>query len=291
MLIKFYFKVLKKLKILAYFNFITTIKYSNQEIKIPLVNGLGYPNLFLTPNWLYSLINKIINTEEQIFIDVGANIGQTLIAVKSSNKSIQYIGFEPNVSCCYYLHLLLRTNRFTNCHVYNFALSDKLKEAFLATNSEADPTGSIFQNLRPQFFRQQDSIFSLAFDNLGLNKGVACIKIDVEGGELEVLQGMQDLIKINEPFIICEVLDSFSDEVLAYTQNRADQVCLFLKANDYSIVQLVQNKSTDRIIGFNELGSIVIKQWNQDSLMFNDYIFFPSHKREIMHNILKSVCQ
>lgn len=280
------FRTLRKLKILNHVNLSKKIVYGSTRIIVPVINGLGYPNLFLKPDWLSLLINHFFTTDGESFIDVGANIGQTLIAVKCADKKIQYVGFEPSASCNYYLKRLIQRNEFTDTHVYNFALSDRLRESFLETNGEADPTGSLVERLRPSFFQQRESIFSLAYDSLGLVSKVTFIKIDVEGGELEALQGMQKLIADNRPFIVCEVLDSFSDDVLEYTRDRANQVGKLLKKHDYGIIQIVQNQATDRIVGFDELNSIFLEQWTLQSLRLNDYIFFPSEKRDFVKQTL-----
>jgi FkbM family methyltransferase len=284
------FKILKKLNLLGYFNLSRTISYAGNNVLVPVVNSVGYPNLFLRPNWLYILVERLLKSESEAFLDVGANIGQTLIAVKTINPKIEYIGFEPSASCFYYLKLLIRGNSFTNCSVYNFALSDRQKETMLETNSEADPTGSIVHNLRPGFFQNQDSVFSLTFDSLGLKKKIGCVKIDVEGGELEVLTGMHGLLLEHRPVILCEVLDSFSDNALEFTQNRANQVCQLLNELDYTIIQIIQNEATDRILSFQLLDRLSIQQWRKESLTLNDYIFVPSEKLEFVQSILAELC-
>lgn len=283
------FRILRKFRILNYINLHKRIYFAKRQVRIPVIGGLGYPNIFLKPNWLTGVVEALFSTDDQVFIDVGANIGQTLISVKSIDNDIQYIGFEPDASCCHYLKKLIQVNGFENCHVYNFALSDRLKEDFLETNGEADPTGSLVNGLRPNFFLQRRSVFSQAYDSLRLNKNVSCIKIDVEGGELEVLLGMQRLISENQPYIICEILDSFSDDVFAFTQERADQVCNILQRNNYSMIQLVQNETTDRIVSFREISRIIVKQWTSESLLLNDYIFFPAPKREELVAVLKKL--
>lgn len=283
------FRVLRRLKLLNHLNISKKISFGKRKVTIPIVRGLGYPNLFIQPDWLCMLLNKFCASDGGTFIDVGANIGQTLIAVKSAKSKIQYVGFEPSIDCGYYLKLLIRENNFENCHVYNFALSDRLREDFLETNGDADPTGSLVQQLRPDFFKNRESIFSIAYDSLGLDKKVACVKIDVEGGELEVLLGMQELIARDRPIIVCEVLDSFSDEVFVFTQNRADRICHLLTQHDYSILQIVQNKKTDKIISFNEIDILKLKQWDYESLTMNDYIFYPSESNRFIRAILENL--
>lgn len=285
------FRILRKLNLLNYLNVAKRISYGGHNLVVPVLNGVGYPNLFLKPNWLSALINELFDADGEGFIDVGANIGQTLMAVKTANRQIQYVGFEPSVSCCYYLKRLIRANGFTDCQVYNFALSDELKETVLETNGEADPTGSIVTALRPAFFTKRESVFSIDHDRLHLDQTITCVKIDVEGGELETLMGMQTLISRDRPYIICEILDSFSDDVLVFTQERADRVCQLLCKQGYSIIQIVQNEETDRMVSFNEIDAISIRQWRKESLQLNDYIFYPSEKQTHIVEILTKLCR
>ncbi len=284
------FRILRKLNVLPYLNVAETISFAGQTVTVPVLNGLGYPNLFLKPNWLYPLINYLFTTDGEGFVDVGANIGQTLIAVKAANRSVQYVGFEPSVSCCYYLKNLIQANSFADCRVYNLALSDTLKETVLETNGEADPTGSIVTAQRPAFFSRRESVFSIDHDQLTTDQKITCIKIDVEGGELEALLGMQALIVRDRPYILCEILDSFSDDVLAFTQQRANRVGELLRQHGYGFIQFVQNEETDRIVSFNEINTVRIEQWRKESLRLNDYIFYPQEQRQYVVDLLMQLC-
>lgn len=279
-------RIFRKLKVLPYLNVTRTILFAGHAIEIPIMNEVGYPNLFLEPNWLYPLINNFFTADGEGFVDVGANIGQTLIAIKAANRQIRYVGFEPSVICCFYLKKLIEANTFSDCQVYNFALSDSLKETVLETNGEADPTGSIVTALRPLFFSRRESVFSIDYDQLLTEQKITCVKIDVEGGELETLQGMQTLISRDRPYILCEILDSFSADVLLFTQQRVDEVCTLLQKHAYAIIQLVQDNTTNKIISFNEKRAIHITQWCKESLQLNDYIFYPVEKRTHIIDIL-----
>lgn len=147
------------------------------------------------------------------------------------------------------------------------------------------------ETLRPSFFSHRETVVALDYDHLPDNQSVACVKTDVEGAELETLIGMQSLIAHNRSYIICEILDSFNDNVLAFTQDRVGCVCDILFRHDYAIIQLVQSKQTNRIVDFNELDRVKIKQWDPKSLQLNDYIFYPSEKREVLVAILFNLCR
>ena len=79
----YFIKVLKKLNLLRRFNFALGISLNDQQVKIPFINGIGLTNYILKADWLDSVISGLIPETKGVFVDVGANIGQTLIRVKS----------------------------------------------------------------------------------------------------------------------------------------------------------------------------------------------------------------
>jgi len=96
-MIKIYFvKILKRLGLLDKLNFSIKKKYNGKKILIPFINGVGLTNLILKREWLDSLIDLFIKEENKTFIDVGVNVGQSLIRLKTACPEVNYIGFEPN---------------------------------------------------------------------------------------------------------------------------------------------------------------------------------------------------
>ena len=119
-IIKLYFlKILKKLNLLLMFNFSLTIRFNNSKIKIPFINGSGLTNFVLKRDWLDSMIELFVKNDDVTFIDVGVNIGQTLIRVKTAYPAANYLGFEPNSTCTSYAQQLIKTNKFSNCVIQN----------------------------------------------------------------------------------------------------------------------------------------------------------------------------
>jgi hypothetical protein len=48
--------------------------------------------------WLDRIYEKVMLDRRGAFIDVGANIGQTLLKVLNTNPSAEYVGFEPQLN-------------------------------------------------------------------------------------------------------------------------------------------------------------------------------------------------
>lgn len=72
-------------------------------------------------------MNKVLQTllkiDSRDFIDVGVNIGQTLLNVRSIDKDRNYIGFEPNPTCINYVMELIKINDFKNTTLIPFGIA------------------------------------------------------------------------------------------------------------------------------------------------------------------------
>jgi len=275
--LKYYFvKVLQKLNLLSRFNFNLTKKLNDKIIKTPFINGGGLSNYVLKSDWLDSLITQFVKENKETFIDVGVNIGQSLLKVKTLKPSVEYLGFEPNSTCTSYTQQLVKSNGFTNCIIQNCALSDKVQTLILEKTSADDSRASVITNLRPGYFVEKEFVLSLDYDSFYLNRKISFVKIDVEGGELEVLQGMKQSIISHNPLIVCEVLDSYDESVFEFTQIRATQLSDFLHSVNYRIIQLETSRALNKLVSYKKIKSISIKQWTPQSYDFNDYLFYPT---------------
>jgi hypothetical protein len=92
-------QILRKLRILKYLNINGNISLNGKLFKIPILEEIGFSNLFISEPWMIDLLKIILPIEKERFIDVGVNIGQTLLKLRSISDNIDYIGFEPNPVC------------------------------------------------------------------------------------------------------------------------------------------------------------------------------------------------
>jgi len=283
----YFVKALKRLGLLKTINFQVKKKYNKTVINIPLINGIGLTNLILKNEWLDELIKVFVTGTSGTFVDVGVNIGQTLIRLKTVLPNQNYIGFEPNSTCVSYTQQLIALNEFRDCIIQNCALSTKVENLILEKTSSTDPRGSVVASLRPSFFEVKEPVLSLDYQSLYIDIPISFVKIDVEGAELEVLIGMKEALIKHQPLITCEVLDSYSKDVLEFTQERANQVSEFLSSIDYCIIQL-QTKDGN-IIDFKEIDKIIVKQWTIESYDFNDYMFCPMANRSLVVDRLNEI--
>jgi FkbM family methyltransferase len=262
-------------KILAKFNFSIRRKINNHYFKIPILGSLGVSNLFFHELWMIDLLNKINNIGIVKFIDVGANVGQTLLMVKSVDNSIDYVGFEPNQNCIFYLRKLITQNLFTNVMLIPVGISTKtrLEELNFYSESEVDPSASVIADFRKKGLIKKALVPLFNVNDLNINfDGISILKIDVEGGELEVIESFYEIIKGNNPIILIEILPVYSPLENPERLQRQNKIEELLKVLDYSIFRINQNKN--QFFGITKINEIGI----HSNLNHCDYVVVPSTK-------------
>jgi FkbM family methyltransferase len=218
------------------FNMSFRIKLNESVFNIPIIHKTGWENLFLTDGWFTGLLNHLKIRKDWTVIDIGANIGQTLLKIKSFDKEINYIGFEPNPVCVNYLYKLILQNSLIKTVLYPVGISDKtqLLNFFYFSDSETDPSASIIPDYRPVTQIMKTNVVPVFDINeipqvKELTK-IDLIKIDVEGSEFEVLLSCEEIIKKHRPFIIIEILPVYSkdNEIRRLRQEKIEELIIRL---------------------------------------------------------------
>jgi FkbM family methyltransferase len=171
-------------------------------------------SLILDGCWEPELTGRIISALKpgDVFVDVGANMGYyAMLASTTVGDDGLVLAFEPSPSNLQMLLKNLRLNRSANVVVLNLALSDQ--------DSVAKLWGAPYYNtgvcsLRGPDFAASPSDFTLTptarLAGIGALKSlwprIRLIKIDVEGLELPVLRGAEELLRANERLqLTCEI--------------------------------------------------------------------------------------
>lgn len=140
-----------------------------------------------------------------IVIDVGANIGVHTVHFAAFAPSGKVICFEP--ASATFAHLLRNVRDLFNVIPLNLALSDSsgLRPFFVA----ADDAYSGLKDTKRKALLRQELIACFKGDDILLtmlqDQRVDLVKIDVEGLEIEVLNGMKQFIVSHKPVIFCEI--------------------------------------------------------------------------------------
>ncbi|WP_460946654.1 FkbM family methyltransferase [Spirosoma daeguense] len=169
-------------------------------------------------NFTEHILNKYFDKDIP-WIDIGANLGMRSLLSLSEGRPVFFV--EPNKE----LNLINKErcvlNKFSNYTFFEVGASDKAgySSFFIDTTSYNSTLNN--QLLTKQEIEKEELIKIETIDNLFLDllidSKTACVKIDVEGHELQVLSGAKAFIKKFTPTMIVEV-NSTSDNFLAFNQ-------------------------------------------------------------------------
>jgi FkbM family methyltransferase len=150
-----------------------------------------------------------------VFLDIGAYHGiYSLVAAKRLGAAAQVVAFEPSAEARRRLRMHLRWNGIDCVKVESRAVSSARSTATFFEVVSGDETRN---GLRPP--SSADVVAPVTVGTLSLDEYVAeaglaridLVKLDVEGGELEVLAGATRVLKEFRPVFICEVLDAAAE--------------------------------------------------------------------------------
>lgn len=196
--------------------------------------------------WMGELLRIIFNIKKGTFIDVGANIGQTLFQVKSIDWDRNYIGFEPNPACNMFLQELMKVNNFVNVNLFPVGLytENSIKTLYLYDDDITNSGGSIVdgywdcRGFKPQRTMMVPLMTYETIAKISHIDNIAVLKIDVEGSELEVLQTLEKQITQFRPIIIIEILSALSEENKLRV-NSQESILKFITEKNYLIYRVI----------------------------------------------------
>ncbi|MEP7097225.1 MAG: FkbM family methyltransferase [Dokdonella sp.] len=263
--------------VLQLFNFNGSAVVDSHRFRIPIHRGIGIDLRSASEPWMSDLLRRLFRMgAARGLIDVGVNVGQTLLKLKSIDPDLHYFGFEPNPSCVSLVQELIRLNGFRHCELAPVALSDRPGLLQFIAGSESDSGGSMMTDLRPdKATMRKQFIATLCFDDLQLDLGPAgIVKIDVEGAELFVLRGMERFLHSTRPYVICEVLHAHSPAQLNALAERNVQVAELCKKAGYEIFRV--KKAHGRVDGVEPVMAFPDLVWDSTSSALCDYLFVPA---------------
>ncbi len=243
---------------------------------IPIIYGMGFYNLLPTEKWLVKILKILFQLKQGAFLDVGANLGQTLLRFKTLKLDLPYVGFEPNNGAFFYLSELIRKNKFQNCTVLPVALSGQNGITHFFRRHRTDVSSTLVKTYK-SFANNETRISIPAFTgdqvvkDLAL-KALAVIKIDVEGAELEVVRGFKNTLMQERPFVICEILPVYhlNSANLRIRKERQDELLKELRNFNYRVYRI---KNGSQLWSINEIGV-------HGNLNHSNYLFVPAEREK-----------
>ena len=149
---------------------------------------------------------KKLCKSKRVFLDIGAAFGA--ISRGAINDFEEVHSFEINEESRQ--ALLMNMQDYKNSYVYDFGCGSRYDYVQLAYNNKYRNVGSILNSqFKPHFLNKKwkpnkiSKVKILPIDSLYF-KNVDAIKIDVEGYELQILDGMKNTLIYNSPIVIVE---------------------------------------------------------------------------------------
>ena len=233
--------------------------------------------------WKTEIIRRVFAIEDGDFVDVGANVGQTLLDYCAAGIKCRYIGFEPNPTAFASLHIFIRDNDLKNCVLLPIGLSDtaSVLNLYSQVSHAADVNATIVADLRPRMTLDQTPIVCCRFDDLRAALGIASIgliKIDVEGAELAVLRGMEGTLRELRTPVLCEILYADKSADLHQYGEAVKSTIEFLHQIDYAVFRVLMDRTTERFVGLRKMADLPTQVWSPDNSHECDYILIPTEK-------------
>jgi len=147
-----------------------------------------------------------------VFLDIGAHHGVfSVVAAKKVGTTGTVVSFEPSVREYHRLRLHLRLNRLRSVRAESLAVGSAACTQRFFQITSGDTTRGGFRPPASDDRVSEISVETVCLDDYILQfplTRVDIVKLDVEGGEREVLEGASLVLTKLRPIFICEVLDA-----------------------------------------------------------------------------------
>lgn len=185
-------------------------------------------------NGEYHLLNKLKNKLKTVF-DVGANVGEWTNYIYNLKTDCQIYSFEPSKKT----YAELQNNTNNQIKIFNIGFGIK-KENVIFYNYDSSTLNSIYKrdNVSKKITEEMVQIDTI--DNFCIKNNIneiSFLKIDVEGNELSVIKGANQMISSGKiKYIQFEYGGTYIDAKILLKD-----IFEFFKNKPYSIYKILQN--------------------------------------------------
>ena len=165
------------------------------------------------------------NNDDGWFFDVGANVGLYVWEVNKLCPNRKILAFEPDPANLELLEMTRKEADIQNLELCPDALSNQTDEVSFSQDPLTSATGCIRGEETPwieQYLNgspKQITVNTRTMDSAVYdNKIPSLIKIDVEGHEVEVLQGALHTLSNTKPLLIIESFPPKQEKVISHLQ-------------------------------------------------------------------------
>ena len=240
--------------------------------------------------WMGQILGVLLKLNNDAFLDVGVNIGQTLCQVKSIDFQREYFGFEPNPACNMFVEELIRINKFPNVKIFPVGIFeyDSILELDLYYDDLTNSGGSVIKDIWSYSNKKAYRTIIvplMKYETITKHSPISkvgIVKIDVEGADLEALRALYKKIEEDRPVILMEVLSAFSDQNTVII-DRQKQIVEILKELNYDLYRIIEFKS----VGVSSIHKIDFFDPKYDHNQAN-YIFIPVESTRVIKVLKRS---
>lgn len=162
-----------------------------------------------------AVLNVLLSLYPGDVVDVGANMGAIAVPMAKMRPNSKFYAFEPQRIVYQQLCGNAVLNAVQNLYPYNLAVGGPDDDGRMLDiplhDFNLDPTSGTMSfdarvnEAQGRHYDAYEKVAMVSLDSLGLTN-IAVVKIDVEGYELKVMQGMMKMLEANNfPAVVFEV--------------------------------------------------------------------------------------
>lgn len=169
-----------------------------------------------------------------VYFDIGANIGSLGLPIVKTKPQIQYFGFEASPIVFSYLEMNFKDNLILNFQLFNNLVHRDDNQSMKFYQSELYGKSS----LAPTYTTDYVMVKSLSIDNFCNTHNIEFIdwmKVDVQGFEINVFEGMKNLLAERKIKNILFEFESWAEEQAQVPVGAAKD---FIESMNYELFSL-----------------------------------------------------
>lgn len=219
------------------------------------------------------LINLISKKRKIFLIDCGCNYGFYSFYTASLSKQNFVIAVEASITTAKDFEKNLKMNKFNNIILKKLAISNIDNMIVPFNESENDWESSLTHNEfdKKKIIKIKTQKIDTILKNKKIDDHFLFIKLDIEGNELQAIEGAKNTIKKFNPIIIIEL----SSYILKKNKN-FDYLKFFLKEFDYNIYD-----TKKKLVTLNNIIKLIKKLDTQHKTIGNYYLINNGIKSQI----------
>jgi len=211
-------------------------------------------------------LKKIIKPGQTV-LDVGANMGWYSIHFsKWVGQRGKIFAFEPVPEIYEELESNIKLNCCQNIIIFNCALGNQNESVLFNVSDFEGGSGASSENLK---FGKEIKVSKRKLDDLMNDQNldnIDFLKIDIEGGELNMLKGAEKLIEKYKPKMLLEIVDIHCDRF----KYSPEDVCNFLINKGYDGLY-IGNEHSKKL---NDINIDEFEKLNLKNLKNGNYYFY-----------------